>query len=475
MPSFWSERRSSMRSMSSFNCIEAKRGVRMTSYAEYLFRQGSARAQWGRLPATVLTEVFLHLDDQARGRAGVVNKHWYNIYKTPRLWRRRSFKLNGTFRDQRALKYARSLGRYLVYCFLTCSIHSDRFARRFQKSLTSYLHCLFQLKANLKEFAFTQLELDRYFKDVFVRVKMIRSLTRFLRSQKQLVYFDMTSSWMNEIEGYQVLDALTLKCHSTVEYLHLEDYFGSHIPVYRSSDFLEIMSRFRSLKVINLNYNCLSNALLLRLAENCGSALRTFNIKCFKEDPYTQLIWASSWGELKNACRKLSVCICFDGVFAYETVKRILSSAIPLTHVDMFGDNEDDSFDPDLTMRYLARNYHATLQEVHIDVQPGSREVGQGLLKLVRECQRLYQLEVKAMVVDLFSLHQMFKILRDKQEQGQQRPQLELFKLIVNNMPLEYYEQMATVFQEFQSFFQEYHLEYHFQGYDHLGFPVVDM
>ncbi|XP_077996480.1 F-box only protein 39-like [Glandiceps talaboti] len=462
---------------SDFHLVEEK-ATNMSSemHPEHLFQQGWKRADWGNLPTTVLTDIFYLLDDKSRGRAGVVNKHWHNVYKTPRLWRKCHFRLHGSFRDERAIKYARTLGRYMRSGYITCGIHSDRFARRFQKSLTSYLHYLYNQRTQLEDLAFTRFELERYFRNQDIRSKLIRSLKRFLRIQRRLVYFDMTSCAMGELEGYQVLQALTNKCDATVQFLHLEDFFGSHISVYRSQEFVDVMSKFKTLKVINMNFNCLSNKLLLSLAETCGRTLKTLNIKCFRDDPYSQIIWGSSWGELKRACtNNLSVCICFDGVYAYEIVRRVLNPAIPLSHVDLYGDNEDDTFDPDITLRYLALNFNDTLQEIHLDVQPGSLEVGHGMLTLVKECKQLFQLEVKTMVVDLFSLHQMFLYIKDELVTRGERPRLEVFKLVINMMPLEYYEEMATIFQEFRDLFEENNLEYHFQGFDENGRAVAEV
>ncbi|XP_006812930.1 F-box only protein 39-like [Saccoglossus kowalevskii] len=410
-------------------------------------KQVNKSVDWDTLPFTALSKIYCLLDDQSRCQAGSVNSHWNTAYKTPQLWRKRHFKFDGTSCDDRALNYAKSVGRFMRTCTATNTMHCERYARRFQRSLTTYFNHLFKQDTQLRSFSFTELKLDRYFKDIATQAKLTKSMVRFFKTQHSLISFDMSSSWMSESHGYSVLDAVAKRSNKTMRNVNLEDFFGSHMAIYRSADFIRAMVRFTNLEEVKMNYNCVSNDLLLAMGVSNANCWKTLYIKCRKDEPYTQVIRPSTWIVLQQYCPQLSVTMCLDGVYNYDTVKRILNPAIPLKHLEITGSNPEDTFKPDDTLRHLATSFGNTLKSVLIEVQASSFPVERGLLNLVSDCKQLLRLEIKAGIVNLSVMEEVMAMVKDRlQRRDPQRP-LGLFKLTVDNMPLTYYQEMAAIFR----------------------------
>ncbi|XP_006818072.1 F-box only protein 39-like [Saccoglossus kowalevskii] len=254
----------------------------------------------------------------------------------------------------------------------------------------------------------------------------------------------MSSSWMSESHGYSVLDAVAKRSNKTMRNVNLEDFFGSHMAIYRSADFIRAMVRFTNLEEVKMNYNCVSNDLLLAMGVSNANCWKILYIKCRKDEPYTQVINASTWIVLQQYCPQLSVTMCLDGVYNYDTVKRILNPAIPLKHLEITGSNPEDTFKPDDTLRHLATNFGKTLKSVLMQVIPGSSPVEGGLLKLVKDCNKLSRLEIRAGIVNIHVMEQVMTAIKDR---GEKQPPFALFKLTIDNMPIVYYQEMTTILQ----------------------------
>ncbi|XP_009891489.1 PREDICTED: F-box only protein 39-like, partial [Charadrius vociferus] len=130
----------------------------------------------------------------------------------------------------------------------------------------------------------------------------------------------------------------SLSCVTNESFLseiNMEDFFSAHLPVYSSPLFHQTMSKFHSLVVLTVNYNCISDEVLNTLREHSAPSLCTLNIKCHIRDPHGQVVWGMSWANLAKRAPKLSVNFFFERVMKHDHLARILLVEIPVRSVSL--------------------------------------------------------------------------------------------------------------------------------------------
>ncbi|XP_029883574.1 F-box only protein 39 isoform X3 [Aquila chrysaetos chrysaetos] len=330
------------------------------------------QSSWAHLPDVCLRHVFHWLDDRDRSRAALVCKKWSCAMYSGSLWRRRTITFYGrpsrahTLELQSALWYVKKFGKYLEHLEIKLSNpYNTAFTQKFQVTMKGLLSHLGKCNSRLVSLSIKYLELDRLIWKNAVRAQFIKNLATFLkRMSKQLDYLNLKGARVTLEEGCELLNSLScLTNKSFVSEINIEDFFSLHPPVYSSTLFHQAMSKFRSLVILSLNYNCISDE-LLDILWNSAHSLCTLNIKCHVHDPHGQVVWGMSWANLAKRAPKLNVNFFFERIMKHDHLARILLVEIPVRSISL---RSCYFSDPDWTMRPTLTNllpaYWHVLQE----------------------------------------------------------------------------------------------------------------
>lgn len=301
--------------------------------------------KWVNLPDVVMIEVFKYLPDADRARAAQVCSGWSRIFDSPCLWRARYFELGGYRAMQhgvKACKFAENFGQYLRYLSISCSHPSYYTCRLFQKSIDEFFGVLKEAGTQLIEFELCRLELERYWKYDTPKEKLISIFSKFMRTQRRLRSFDMSSAQLPAFGGCRILDAIANHSGSGVQDLLIDDFFHSRLAVYQVKKFQKVIGKFTNLKYLSLNYNCLSEEILETFTRSLQGKLHFMNIKVFRSDPHLHRISGVTWKLLTRACPRLRVAFWFESIGSYTEIAPILLKEIPVKDIHIWSGYDDD-------------------------------------------------------------------------------------------------------------------------------------
>lgn len=222
---------------------------------------------WHHIPDIALIEIFSYLSDNDRKNASLVCKNWSNLFHTPKLWRRRYFHLGGFFAhlsQTMACKFSRIHGQHLRYLTITCNHPSYHTCKLFLNASEIFLNIL--KKANLRYFCFRHLDMERFWKAYDMQEALVDNFVMFFKYQMDLTTFEMTSAYMPLLEGCRMLEILASTVGNVLKVLYLEDFFQRNLYVSQSERFCTAMYKFTNLRILVLNYNCISEEILFILA-----------------------------------------------------------------------------------------------------------------------------------------------------------------------------------------------------------------
>ncbi|NXX52934.1 FBX39 protein, partial [Scopus umbretta] len=380
------------------------------------------QSSWAHLPDVCLRHVFHWLDDRDRSRAALVCKKWSWAMYSGSLWRSRTITFYGrpsrahTLEFQSALWYVKKFGKYLEHLEIKLSNpHNTAFTQKFQVTMRGLLSHLGRCNSRLTSLSIKYLELDRLIWKNVVRAQFLKNLAAFLkRMSKQLDYLNLKGARVTLEEGCELLNSLScLTNKSFISEVNIEDFFSLHLPVYSSTLFHQIMSKFRSLVILTFNYNCISDELLDILREHSAHSLCTLNIKCHIHDPHGQVVWGMSWANLAKRAPKLNVNFFFERVMKHDHLARILLVEIPVRSISL---RSCYFSDPDWTMRPTLTNllpaYWHVLQKLTLELNNDHELLDDELLQLLLSCKRLLFLKVWAFLSVTF----MERLLQNRAE-----------------------------------------------------------
>ncbi|XP_044141730.1 F-box only protein 39 [Bufo gargarizans] len=361
---------------------------------------------WDRLPEICLQNIFLYLGDQDRCNTSLVCKKWNQVMNSARLWKSRTIIFRGKSITSCATEYSSAewyilrFGRYLENLEIRfLNSYNTFFTRKFQIVMTSILSTLGKSNRRLKSLSIPYLDLERLIWKSQTRDAFVRVLCTFLKKiGRHLEYLNLRGAKMSCEHGHEVLHSLSYsrKVMNMTE-LDIEDFFSAHIHVYLHNTFSHIMSSFQNLRIISLNYNCVSDELLQVLCTNSNHCLFTINIKCHMYNPHQQIVWGMYWAKLAKKARNLSVNFYIYRVLHYSHLSRILLSEIPIRHLSI---RSSYSNDPDWyicpTLVELLPNYRQTLKKLTLEFNNSHEKVDEELLNLVLVCDRLHYIKVWA-------------------------------------------------------------------------------
>lgn len=304
-----------------------------------------APIKWVNLPDVVMIEVFKYLPDCDRARAAQVCTNWAQIFDSPCLWRSRYFELGG-YRAQlhgiRACRFAENFGQYLKYLSISCSHPSYYTCKLFQKSIDELFGVLKEAGTQLVEFEMCRLELERYWKFDTPKEKLISIFSKFMKTQRHLRSFDMSSAQLPAFGGCRILDAIAHSSGSIVQDLLMDDFFHSRLAVYQVKKYQKVIGKFNNLKYISLNYNCISEEILEILTKSLYGKLHFMNIKVFRSDPHLHRISGHTWKQFTRACPRLRVAFWFESVGSYTEIAPILAKEISVKDIHIWSGYDDD-------------------------------------------------------------------------------------------------------------------------------------
>ncbi|NWZ48860.1 FBX39 protein, partial [Haliaeetus albicilla] len=380
------------------------------------------QSSWAHLPDVCLRHVFHWLDDRDRSRAALVCKKWSCAMYSGSLWRRRTITFYGrpsrahTLELQSALWYVKKFGKYLEHLEIKLSNpYNTAFTQKFQVTMKGLLSHLGKCNSHLVSLSIKYLELDRLIWKNMVRAQFIKNLATFLKKMsKQLDYLNLKGAGVTLEEGCELLNSLScLTNKSFVSEINIEDFFSLHPPVYSSTLFHQAMSKFCSLVILSLNYNCISDELLDILRKHTAHSLCTLNIKCHIHDPHGQVVWGMSWANLAKRAPKLNVNFFFERVMKHDHLARILLVEIPVRSISL---RSCYFSDPDWTMRPTLTNllpaYWHVLQKLTLELNNDHELLDDELLQLILSCKRLLFLKVWAFLSVAF----MERLLQNRAE-----------------------------------------------------------
>lgn len=323
---------------------------------------------WVSLPDLVLVEVFKYLSDVERANAALVCQGWNRVFKSPCLWRTRSFEMGGykaQIHGARACSFASTFGQYLRYLSISCSHPSYHTCKLFQKSIDELLVILKDTETQLVDFELCRLELERYWKYDTHRDKLVSIFSKFLKTQRRLQCFDMSCAQFPAFGGCRVLDAIATQSSSTLQDLMIEDFFHSRLSVYPVKKFHKVISKFTDLKYLAINYNCLSDEVLEIFSKSLQKKLHFLNIKVSRNDPHLHRISGYAWKQLTRACPCLRVAIWFESVGMHNEIASILVKEAPVKDLHIWSGYDDDSdWRLSETVNHIAESYANVIGEL---------------------------------------------------------------------------------------------------------------
>lgn len=377
----------------------------------------NGQPKWINIPDIVLVEVFKFLNDKERANAALVCENWSRVFKSPCLWRARSFEMGG-YRAQlngiRACKFAEMFGRHLRYLAISCSHPSYHTCKLFQKSIDEFFVTLKDAETQLYEFEFCRLELERYWKYDTPREKLISIFSKFLKTQRRLQCFDMSSAQLPAYGGCRVLDAIAHQSGGTIEDMIIEDFFHSRLAVFQVKKFHKVIGKFTNLKYLSLNYNCLSDEILETFSKSLQRKLHFLNIKVFRNDPHFHRVSGLAWKQFARACPCLRVAFWVESIGLHEEIAPVLVKEAPVKDIHIWTGYDDDiEWRLANTIDHITNTYANTLESVSFELDNTQEIVDQSLLLLVTKCKKLRELAVNAMI-SMKTVEDICEMVREK-------------------------------------------------------------
>ncbi|XP_072163396.1 F-box only protein 39-like [Diadema setosum] len=419
--------------------------------------------RWDLLPDLVLANVASYLREWDKSEMSLVCKHWNRVILcAPRLWRHRTIRLRGGHRDRHHLNFATLLGRYLNRLHLSSGLRSLRHVRKFQRNFTTILAELYRQNVQLEELSLTELKFHHHFRGTpggYARKGVIRSARRFLGKQRKLRYLDLNYGGMTCEEGTSLLAAAADKSATSMKALDIEELFRPGEAIHTNSEFSSTLPRFINLTQLTLNYAALSDSLLYNMAaQPAKGKLEYLHVRCIRGENIGHIIGTPAWRAFANTFPGCTLEFSLVGIIRLSDIQRVLTPQMPVHIISILGHN-DDSFQPDRTLKYISRYLKRTLEKLTVDVTPCYKMYARGFIDVIRDSSRLRHVEVRGRI-RWHVIRDVFEFLDVNFVRKGVCPTLTTLRMMVTSTPLETYEDEAFVIEEFRPVFSRFDLMY---------------
>ncbi|XP_033108533.1 F-box only protein 39-like [Anneissia japonica] len=426
--------------------------------------------QWECLPHFIITDIANYLSDVHRISMALVCRSWFVcVMKAPRIWRDKTITLTGEKYDQNHLRYVRSVGRYLhsFHVFSHIRSYYNRYqVRRFQRILTTILAELYRKgPVQLKEVSFVDFFIHRHMRfdrDQVCRKGVLRSLRRFLRVQYRLESADLTGICIKFEEAIQLLSCLPTSSGKTLSNLYIHQLLQTHEEGYTQMSFVEAIGRFENLSVLHIDYNCISDDLLVTLSEHKRGILQEIVIKCRREDTHNHVVEEESWRKLHKSMPLLTVEMVCREIVRFSALKPILVSSMQLTSLEILGHDNSDNFQPDRLLRHIAKAFPMSLERLVVDVNQVRRTMSHGFLAIIMNCINIDYLEIHGRILVEY-LQEMFDHFQVVVNKDRLAPGPMHFRYIGYGLDhIDGFAETAVMFEDYQNLVTQHNCTYEF-------------
>lgn len=174
--------------------------------------------------------------------------------------------------------------------------------------------------------------------------------------------------------------------HPTLEYLNIQN--SPLVCKVTPASMLHLVRQCRKLKDMRVLNRCISEDVLLALAEPYRIPLEHLAITCRREEKYTKDLSASAWKTVHEQLPRLRVTLRFDHTCPLHKIAHVLKPEIPCSVLQL----ETYTFIYD-EIRQAAYNYATTLEKLVVQTRP-SKELDDSILSVSDLCPRLSSLYV---------------------------------------------------------------------------------
>jgi len=350
---------------------------------------------WGDLLHELTCKVFELLEHQDRYNASLVCKNWSKAFNSPEIWKTLKPHHIGLQerRDENIMKMIEKVG----YWVKDVSLHRFDTTKDATITMNKILNSLQQAKVT--KFVLVVPNVYNYYKGPVEKVCwgiLSESISRFLKTQTSLEWFDMNNYDISAPRGLDILENLSLASCTTLQHLNISHFFDSQSGVHGVHNvpaFRVLINRFTQLRSVKINYHCIDEDNILALAENCSETLQEVTLHIVQGESYLHTISSSTWKKVRSACPKLGIKLNL-WLRDSSVIIRILTEGMPLralwykeySYTGMF--EEDDVLSETPIVNHL-KNFTDTLEELYLTFPYDDDLISEELVNLVTACSKL--------------------------------------------------------------------------------------
>jgi hypothetical protein len=199
--------------------------------------------------------------------------------------------------------------------------------------------------------------------------KLVNAMCGLFRGQTRLRVVKLTEAYVKLVTGKRLLQALAKGSGEHVTNLNIVDFFQYGLAMYRVPNFHLNITSFSNLRKLSINFNCLSDEILVGVARQTRGRLRRLTVRVQERDPHGHRISGRTWKATRALCPKLQVDFEFDSICTYPDVVPLLPPEIPLRSLRVWTgmDLEDESWVPGFIC-YTTENFSHCLGRCGTDL-----------------------------------------------------------------------------------------------------------
>lgn len=294
-------------------------------------------------------------------------RNWLRLFKNPTLWRSREFDFSG-LQSQDVCKsgcqFARTFGRHLRKLTITCGIPSFYTQRIIQKSVESFLFEMSNVRGlHLTSFSAEHMHLSTSWFFIGSRNRLVAAISRFLRRQVKLESVDLSAMHAPVDNACRLIDSVSRACGDTLSRLVIDDLFIRRAAAFLKKRYLRGIQRFTALKTLSLNYDYISEDVVMILGDSLGECLESLTIKVNKNSFRDHLISEQGWNSFREDCPNASVVIHFESMVNFSEMKPILVRGIPMKECQICGGYDESEWCLSDTINHISEYYKDILGE----------------------------------------------------------------------------------------------------------------
>ncbi|XP_064648513.1 F-box only protein 39-like [Lineus longissimus] len=283
-----------------------------------LVPENCSRTDWSNLPELAVIMVMKYLEDSDRGSMAQTCTTWARLVRTAALWRRRHVQLGIDHKsDRKAVQYFEQFAGNLHQLSIACQSRGFLTRFRLKENLAQIISNITEKKPKLRALVINRLGLDRFRKFDVIKTRdrdLVNGMCKMFRGQTRMRVVKLPETYVRLVTGRRLLQALAKGSGPQVATLNLIDFFQHGIAVYRVPNIQKIITSFTNLRKLAINFNCLSEEILLGVAKKTRGRLRHLTVRVHERDPHGHRINGRTWKAVRALCPELQVEFEFDSI-----------------------------------------------------------------------------------------------------------------------------------------------------------------